>query len=194
MENGKKHQHLGSFLKTQLIPNIEIYFKTGIDPTRISKLSNPEKDTLTANEFYLIAQATNADLDKMAEHVFEEYHLNEIIINHNNAYKTLTKFGQFLNDGLILQKTVSQRTEIKESKLSILSNDHSSTPLAKEVYLASLVIHKKPSEAFKFISGHLQLNNLEEQRRLRKEYDTKLAVAKVKRETTKKEAGKTEKD
>ena len=178
MESRRKRirQHLGSFLKNQSESNIEIYFKTGIDPTRISKLSNPEKDTITAVEFFLIALATKVDLNVIANYVFSEYRL--VSIDNPSSHPKLTAFGKFLNEGLILQKTVSFRTGIKASKLSALANDEDSIPMAKDVFLTALALNKKADEAFKYICGDVHLKSEPEQNRLRLKYKEALAESK----------------
>lgn len=155
---------------------------TGIHPNRISKIKNPKKFTVTADEFYLIALASEADLDEMAAYVFQEFKLEEKIKGLNsNEYDTISKFGQFINDGLIFQKTVSKRTNIKESKLSTIINDQTSSPLAKDVYLAALAIREKPSEGFFHISGHLQINSEDKQQELKELHENELANVKQKK-------------
>jgi|GEM_PF-1289386 len=178
----KVYQHLGSFLKNQNTSNNEIYFKTGIDPTRISKLSRPEKDTISALEFYLIALAIGADLDEMANHVFSDYRLKETPISSAAHTHKLTELGKFLNEGLILQKTVAHRTNIKESKLSSLSNDKNIEPMAKDLYLIALALNKKPSDAFNFVNKDVVLNSSNEEEQLREKYKKLLLNAKTKRD------------
>ncbi|MDE3182838.1 MAG: XRE family transcriptional regulator [Bacteroidota bacterium] len=78
-----------------------------------------------------------------------------------------------MSSGLIFQKTIAINTGIAESRLSKLTLNHKTIPLAKEIYLSALAINKKPSDAFKFIYNDLKLNSLKEQDRLRKEYETK---------------------
>lgn len=167
----KIRQHLGSFLKMQPESNVEIYFKTGIHPTRISKLSKPDKDTMTAVEFCMIAMAVNADLDKMAAHIYQEYSL--FPDEPSPANRGLTRFGKYLNENLVLQKTVAIRAGISNSKLSVLANDENSVPLAKEVYLTALALSQKPSDAFKSICGDLTLVSLDEQVALKLKYKGK---------------------
>lgn len=188
MEEENLNQYLASYLSLKSISNNSLYYKTGIDPNRISKVRNPKKLTISADEFYLIALAIEADIDEMAAYVFQEFLLKDKVSGINNTdYDSLSKFGQFLSDGLIFQRTVSRRTNIKESKLSVLMNDKESSPLAKDVYLTALAIREKPSDAFKFISGHLQVNSPERQEELRLEYEAKLAAAKAKRDAEKDE-------
>jgi hypothetical protein len=172
-------QYLGAFLKDYPETNVDIAVRTGILPSRISKMSNPDRDTIKANEFYLIALALKADIDEMANHVFTDYKLQ--LKDGNIPVNTeLTKFGQYLSEGLILKKTVSSKTAISQSRLSTLSTDKNTIPLAKEVYLTALAINGKPSDAFKFIYGHLKLNSEEKQTQLRNRLKEKDAVAREK--------------
>lgn len=153
-------QYLGAYLKSFAITNIEISQMTGILPTRLSKVSNSKNTNLKASEFYLIALALDVDMNEMANHVYSDYKLSN---GTSKVNVELTEFGKFLSNGLLLQKTVSLKTGIAQSRLSNLSTDNTTIPYAKEVFLAALAIDKSPSEAFKFICGHLKLKTKEDQ-------------------------------
>lgn len=188
-EPNQVSQYLGSFLLLKSISNNEIYFKTSIDPNRVSKLRNPKKTTMSSDEFYLIGLAIdeNIDFDEMALYIYRDFVLNEKEkgINNPEEYHEYSKFGQFLSDGLIFQKTVSKVTNIKQSKLTALMKNKKQIPFAKDVFLAALATNRKPSAGFRAISGHLQLNSPERQEELRLEYEVKLAADKAKRDAEK---------
>jgi hypothetical protein len=164
-------QYLGAVFSRLKSKKNEVYFKTGIPRSRLSKLSVASYLNIKGSEFYLIALALSLDLNEMADEVFKDFKTQY----QSNKVKgsNLTKFGQFISSGLIFQKTIAKNTGILESRLSKLALNHNTIPLAKEIYLSTLAINKNPSDAFKFIYGDLKLNSFQEQERLRKEYKAK---------------------
>jgi hypothetical protein len=162
-------QYLGVVFSRLKSKKNEIYFKTGIPRSRLSKLSVASYLNIKGSEFYLIALALPLDLNEMADEVFKDFKTH---YQSNKAKGTnLTKFGQFISSGLIFQKTIAKNTGILESRLSKLALNPKTIPLAKEIYLSALAINRNPSDAFKFIYSDLKLNSLKEQERLRKEYE-----------------------
>ena len=164
-------QYLGAVLSRLKSKKNEIYFKTGIPRSRLSKLSVASYLNVKGSEFYLIAMALPLDLNEMADEVFKDFKTQ--YQSNNTKEANLTKFGQLISSGLIFQKTIAANTGILESRLSKLALNHKTIPLAKEIYLSALAINKNPSDAFTFIYGDLKLNSLKEQERLRKEYEPK---------------------
>jgi len=164
-------QYLGALFSRLKSKKNEIYFKTGIPRSRLSKLSVASYLNIKGSEFYLIALALALDLNEMADEVFKDFkaQYQSKLTKETN----LTKFGQFISSGLIFQKTIATNTGILESRLSKLALNHKTIPLAKEIYLSALAINKSPSDAFKFMYDDLKLNPLKEQERLRKEYEPK---------------------
>lgn len=162
-------QYLGVIFSRSESKKNEIHFKTGIPRSRLSKLSVASYLNIKGSEFYLIGLALRLDLDEMSHEVFKDFKAKF----QSNKLKeaNLTKFGQFISSGLIFQKTIAKNTGILESRLSKLALNFKTIPLAKEIYLSALAINKKPSDAFKFIYGNLKLNSLEEQEKLRKNYE-----------------------
>lgn len=63
--------------------------------------------------------------------------------------------------------------KLKGNNYRWISLNEKKDPSAKEIYLAALALNKSPAEAFKFIYGHLKLNPIKEQERLRKSYETR---------------------
>lgn len=160
-------QHLGSYLKRYSLSNVQISFRTGISRSRLTTISKPKNDSITAEEFYLIALALDADIDKMAEYVFKDF---QVIPPANNFEDGLTQYGRYLDQLLISQKDISNRTDMTEFRISTLRNNEKTVLLAKEVYLTAISAGRLPSEAFRFICGGLELNSQEEQDRLKAKY------------------------
>lgn len=161
-------QYLGAVFSRLKSKKNEIYFKTGITGSRLSKLSVASYLNIKGSEFYLISLALSIDLNEMADEVFKDFKTQ--YQSNKGKGANLTKFGQFISSGLIFQKTIAKNTGILESRLSKLALDHNTIPLAKEIYLSTIAINKNPSEAFKFIYGHLKLNSIQEQERLKNAY------------------------
>lgn len=164
-------QYLGAVFSGLKSKKNEIYFKTGISRSRLSKLSVPSYHNIKGSEFYLIALALQMDLNELADEVFKDFKTQYQSKKTNEA--NLTKFGQFIAGGLIFQRTVATNTGISESRLSKLALNAKTILLAKEIYLSALALNKNPGEAFQFIYGHLKLNSIKEQERLKKEYEAK---------------------
>lgn len=143
---------------------------TGIDTVRLSRLSSPDNLNLKGDELYLISLAISADIDEMTSFIYKDFKLNRSSVTIKSK---LTRLGEFAAKGLVLQKTIAEKTGISESKLSTLFLNPKSKPKAYEVYLISHALAYKPVVLFKFVYGHLKLNSIKEQERLRKEYEAK---------------------
>lgn len=64
----------GKFLLDRAINKAEVSRKTGIRKSRLSQLSNNSKDSLKAEELYLIAKAIDVDASLILDQIFG--HLN----------------------------------------------------------------------------------------------------------------------
>jgi transcriptional regulator with XRE-family HTH domain len=176
---------LGLYLDKHLVEKIEVYFKTGIILSKLSKLCNSQAD-LHADDFYLIALASEADIDSMADFVFKDYTVKKItglqLPNGKNS-QVLSKFGEFVQEFLTSQKLIAAKIGIDEGRISKLMKASSAKrPLAVEVYLTAKVFNQSPQRAFAKVCGHLTLNGIEEQERLRLLDLSKKAHAKKKRQ------------
>lgn len=162
-------QYLGAIFSVLKLKKSEIYFKTGISRSRLSKLSVASYLNIKGSEFYLIALTLPIDLNELADEVFKDFKIQ--YQSKKTKETNLTKFGQFISEGLIFQRTIATNTGVSESRLSKLALNAKTIPLAKEIYLSALALNKSPGEAFRFIYGHLKLNSIKEQERLRKKYE-----------------------
>lgn len=180
-----KPTDLGLYLDKQLIEKIEVYFKTGIILSKLSKLCNNQAD-LHADDFYLIALYCEADVDVMADFVFKDYSVKEItalqLSNDKFGEQHLSKYGQFLLEFLSSQKLVAAKIGIDEGRISKLMKANSEQKLlAIEVYLTAKAFNQSAKSAFNKVCGHLTLNSSDEENRLRLLDIQKKADAKIRR-------------
>jgi len=143
---------LGLFLYKNFAVKSQISRKTNISETRLSLLSNDAKTRIYAEEFYLVALAMDADIDIMANEVFQDFKLIPLKEESNingEEIKKLTKFGEFLNPKLNSPALISKRTGISKARISSLSNDPTVGLLGEELFLFSLALNISPGEAWK---------------------------------------------
>lgn len=155
---------LGKFLQKNSVNKADVYYKTGIDESRLSLLSNDENTLLFADEFYLITLSLeDVDLTVICEEVFASFELKEI----KNTDKRMSDFGQYLSEFTHSKQEMALKLNIKQSRLSKLINEQSKRLYAHEIYLISKIINKEPAEVFKKLYGHLELNSIEKQNELK---------------------------
>lgn len=162
---------LGKYLFSISANKAQIHYKTNIDESRLSLLSNDPNTLLYADEFYLIARAENQDADRMCETIFKEFYLKDVSATYQDD--NLTDFGKIISPYIVTKKLVAQAINIQDSRLSKLINDKNKRPYAFEVYLIAKFVKKKPSQIFELLYGHLKLNSPEEQAKLRQEEKSK---------------------
>ena len=75
----------------------------------------------------------------------------------------LTKLGKYLILKSVNKAEIYRKTNIKESRLSLLSNDPSTKLLAEELYLIALALDVEPGNIAKAVYMDLKLNTVEEQ-------------------------------
>lgn len=78
----------------------------------------------------------------------------------------LTKLGKYLIQKSANRAEIFRKTSIKESRLSLLSNDASTKLTAEELYLIALAIDVDPGEIIRVICQEISLNSPAEQQRL----------------------------
>lgn len=78
----------------------------------------------------------------------------------------LTKLGRYLIQKSANKAEIYRKTNIKESRLSLLSNDPSTKLLAEELYLIALALDVESADVTKVIYDDIVLNTLEEQEAL----------------------------
>ena len=78
----------------------------------------------------------------------------------------LTTLGRYLIQKSANKAEIYRKTNIKESRLSLLSNDPSTKLLAEELYLIALALDVEPGDIVKTIFQGLRVNTIEEQEAL----------------------------
>jgi len=155
---------LGLYFYKNSVNKAELFYKTGIEESKLSLMSNDEKTLLYADEFYLIAKAIGGDLTVMIEEVLGKYELGPTEIKTSNK---VTDFGKYVELFLNTKKDLARKTNILQSRFSKLINDPAKRPYAHEVYLIAKSTGKKPADLFIHLFGHLELNSLDKQQELR---------------------------
>lgn len=69
----------------------------------------------------------------------------------------MTQLGVFFSKKSVKKAEVSRKTGISTSRLSELSNNHSTKLKADELYLIALAVDVQPIEILNQICGHLKL-------------------------------------
>lgn len=75
----------------------------------------------------------------------------------------LTALGRYLIQKSANKAEIYRKTNIKESRLSLLCNDPSTKLLAEELYLIALALDVEPGDFIKAICKESILNTFEEQ-------------------------------
>ena len=155
---------LGKFLHNHSAA--EIRRKTNISQARLSLLTNDYTTKIYAEEFYLISLAIKADIDLMANEVFQDFKLQLLNLpdpSNNKSSKELTRFGQLLKSKLNNPATLSRLTGIKKSRISSLSNKQNSGLLGYELFLISLALNISPKNAWETLYEGIHLKSPEEE-------------------------------
>lgn len=80
----------------------------------------------------------------------------------------LTRLGKYLIQKSANRAEIFRKTSIKESRLSLLSNDATTKLTVDELYLIALAIDVDPGEMIKVICKDILLNTPEQQLKLSK--------------------------
>ncbi|RZK60213.1 MAG: XRE family transcriptional regulator [Pedobacter sp.] len=78
----------------------------------------------------------------------------------------LTKLGKYLIQKSANRAEIFRKTSIKESRLSLLSNDPTTKLTAEELYLIALALDVEPGDFLKAICYDIVLNSPEQQQQL----------------------------
>ena len=156
---------LGLFFHKNLVNKADVYYKTSIDESRLSLLSNDSNTLLYGDDFYLIALAIGADLGFMADMVFKDYKLNS---KSKTTSTKLTRLGEYVSQFLNTKQDLANSVGILPSRFSKLINDPNKRPYAFEIYLIAKSTDKDPKSLFELLYGHLKLNSPDKQEQLRK--------------------------
>jgi hypothetical protein len=154
----------------------EIRRKTDISQARLSLLNNDETTKIYAEEFYLIALAIKADINLMANEVFQDCELLPLDSSHapnDNDSEKLTNFGQLLKSKLNNPATLSKLTGIKKSRISSLSNKQNTGLLGYELFLISLALNITPKVAWEALYKQVYLKSPEEELKMKQDESEK---------------------
>lgn len=164
--NKRNHQltELGKYLLSNSVNKADVYYKTGIEESRLSLLSNDLSTLLYADEFYLIAKAIGVDLNEMLSKVFKG--IAPKIITRQPS-KELTRLGNYVFSYLNTKKDFAETANIQQARFSKLLNDPGKRPYAVEIYSIALLTNNKPSELFLKLYEDLTLNSDKKQLELK---------------------------
>lgn len=157
--------NLGLFFHKNSVNKADVYYKTSIDESRLSLLSNDSNTLLYGDDFYLIALAVGADVGVMAEVVFKDHELNS---KSKTTSDKLTALGKYVSQFLNTKQDLANSVGILPSRFSKLLNDPNKRPYAFEIYLIAKSTDKDPRSLFELLYGHLELNSPGKQELLRK--------------------------
>lgn len=157
--------NLGLFFHKNSVNKADVYYKTSIDESRLSLLSNDSNTLLYGDDFYLIALAIGADVGFMAEAVFKNYQVNS---KSKTTSDKLTNLGKYVSHFLNTKQDLANSVGIHPSRFSKLLNDPNKRPYAFEIYLIAKSTDKELKSLFELLYGHLELNSPGKQEQLRK--------------------------
>ncbi|MEJ2901676.1 hypothetical protein WAE58_04545 [Pedobacter panaciterrae] len=161
----------GTYLTIKNISNVEIYSKTGIPVSDLSKMRNGEIKSIPAKRLYLISLISGDPIAATLEAVYPNLLLvHEIDPASNKIKATTTPVGSVLFS--LEQHTfeiISYKTGIKLSRLRNLATKESAVILSHELYLIEMACNRKPGSLFDKLFKGLKLNSPTEQNRLQNE-------------------------
>lgn len=159
---------LGRYLTNSNLSNVEIYYKTGIPTTDLSRMRNGEISAIPALRLYLISLVTGDPMEVVLKQVYP----NLTLVNTDNPISskiktTTTPIGKVL---FSLEEytfeTISYKTGIKISRLRNLATKETSIALSHQLYLIELATNRKPGALFNKLFENIKLNSETEQKRL----------------------------
>jgi len=162
---------LGRYLTNKNLSNVEIYYKTGIPATDLSRMRNGEISAVPAHRLYLISLVTGDTMEVVLKEVFP----NLTLIHTNNPLsskikETTTPIGRTL---FSLEEytfeAISYKTGITISRLRNLATKETSIVLSHQLYLIELAANRKPGLLFNKLFENVKLNTETEQKRLQNE-------------------------
>lgn len=161
---------LSIYLTNKNIGNIDIYAKTGIPTSELSRLRSGKISAVPANKLYLISLVSKEPIGKIVEAIYPKLKLAG-----KNTVLRKPK-GKFTNLGNLLisehyevnsLKSISAKTGIKLPRLTDLIKKDSAIILAHELYLIELAIGVTVGSYFNKLFSELQLNDREFEEKLR---------------------------
>jgi len=176
VDNNFEELQLTPILIQLNIGQVDIYYRTGIKPNRISKISKEFSSKATAEEFYLINLALGHDLGDMLDRAFGSLKLNKLSVEEVRlaaTSKKLTPYGKYLSDNLPTKRYVAAIAGLSPSRVSNLSGEGTkikSSLSARELYLTAKALNHNPVDAFLKLFSYLRLNDEKVQEKLKTEY------------------------
>ena len=158
------------------IGQVDVYYRTGIKPNRLSKISKEFSSKATAEEFYLIALSLGFELSDLLNRAYGSLKIKDISIEEvrlPGKSNKLTPYGKYLSDSIPTKRYIATIAGLSPTRVSTLSGEGGKAKVylsAKELYLTARALNHNPVETFNKLYGHLRLNSAEEQHRLMIEY------------------------
>jgi len=163
---------LGIYLTKKNISNIDIYVKTGIPTTDLSRLRSGQISSIPALRLYLISLVAEESIG----YILKDIYPNLSLAKGYNKLAPLTKptkrtkLGTILDSLLVSENTIeliSKKTGIKLPRLKDLARKEETVILAHELYLIELATNQKIGTLFSVLYGSNILNTPEDQERMR---------------------------
>lgn len=170
MKEKAPQNSLSIYLTNRNISNIDIYAKTGIPTSELSRLRSGKISAIPANKLYLISLVSKEPIGKIVETIYPKLKLTGKSANLQKPKGKFTKLGNLLiseyNEVNSL-KSISLKTGIKLPRLNDLIKKDSAVILAHELYLIELAIGVKIGLYFNKLFSDLQLNDSDLEEKLK---------------------------
>ena len=164
---------LGTYLTIKGISNIEIFSKTGIPLSDLSKMRNGEIASIPAKRLYLISLVSGDSIGEVLRATYPNLKLAHSDNPPSNKIKsTTTPVGKVLFS--LEEHTfeiISYKTGIRISRLRNLATKDSAIIQSHQLYLVEQAANREAGSLFTELFGDLKLNSKAEQDRLQKEED-----------------------
>lgn len=159
---------LGIYLTKKNISNIDIYAKTGIPTTDLSRLRSGQISSIPALKLYLISLVANESIDAIVKEIYPNLRLIESEKRLTSITKPSkrTTLGSILDSLLVSENTIeliSKRTGIKLPRLKDLARKAETVILAHELYLIELATSQDAGALFNTLYRNNTLNSPEDQ-------------------------------
>lgn len=162
---------LGRYLTNRNLSNVEIYCKTGIPTTDLSRMRNGEISAIPAVRLYLISLVTGDPMNVVLKEVYANLDLLHNDNPQSNKIKvTTTPIGKLLFSlEEYTLETISYKTGIKLSRLRNLATKETAVALSHQLYLIELAANLEAGSLFNKLFKDIKLNTDKEQKRLQEE-------------------------
>lgn len=172
MKEKAPENSLGIYLTNRKIGNIEIYAKTSIPTSDLSRLRSGKISSIPANKLYLISLVSEEPIGKIAEIIYPNLKLVSNRTSQQKSKEKFTTLGSLLisvHNEVNSLTSISLKTGIKLPRLKDLIKKESVVILAHELYLIELATEAKVGSYFERLFSGLQLNSSKMQENLKVE-------------------------